>query len=275
MISRGPTEDLFILAWAFFAKPDHRRDFERAYGPSGEWVRLFRSGDGYIKTELHRDPAHPSRYITLDFWHSREQYEAFRERTKSAYQEIDVICERLTEQEERLGDFNDVASLHAAFPQLVSETEVGPSGRVRAAAPDDIPEIMLLEQAAPSAAHWTKEAYDAIGRNEGAPRIALVAEGVEDKLCGFVMARIIAEECELENIVVSADELRRGIGSRLLDDLARTARNRGAHRVFLEVRESNSAARALYEKLGFECDGERKGYYSDPVERAILYSLPL
>ena len=274
MASSSPAR-LFIVAWAFEVKPQHQRDFEHAYGPNGGWVRLFRSSDGYIKTELHRDPERSSRYITLDFWRTREQYEAFREQSKSAYQDIDARCERLTENEEVIGDFADLASLHAALPQLGSETQVGTAYRVRAARPDDIPELICLEQAAPPAAHWTKESYEAIRRGDAPSRIALVAERTDSRLCGFVVGRIIAEECELENIVVDSLNSRQGIGSALLEELSQAARQGGAKRIFLEVRESNTPARALYQKLGFQRDGQRDAYYSNPVERAILYSLTL
>ena len=54
-----------------------------------------------------------------------------------------------------------------------------------------------------------------------------------------------------------------------------TASARGIHRIMLEVRESNLAARRLYEKLGFSCDGERSAYYRNPVEKALLYSIRL
>lgn len=275
MIPRNTSDPLFIVAWAFLVKPETRRDFERVYGPSGEWVRLFRSGDGYIKTELHHDPDNSGRYITLDFWRTREQYEAFRQQSRSAYQEIDARCERLTTDEQLLGDFTDVASLRAAFPQLGPQTEVGPTCRVRASTPDDIPAIMRLERAASSAAHWTKESYEAVGRSDAPPRIVLVAERTDCKLRGFVVGRVVADECELENIVVDSLSSRQGIGSALLAELSHAARQRGAKRIFLEVRESNLPARALYERLGFQRDGERGSYYSDPVENAMLYSLTL
>jgi [ribosomal protein S18]-alanine N-acetyltransferase len=275
MISRGRTEGLFIAAWAFVVQPEHQRDFERAYGPNGDWVRLFRTGDGYIRTELHRDPNNPGRYITLDFWRSRNEYETFRESAKSAYQEIDTRCERLTVDEQLLGDLTDAASLHAAFPRLGPETQVRPIPMIRTAAQDDIPEIILLEQAASSAAHWTQAAYEAIGCEDAPVRMALVAESEDRKLSGFVVARIAADQCELENIVVSASESRQGIGSALLQELSQAARSRGVGRISLEVRESNLAARGLYEKLGFTRDGERVGYYSGPTENAILYSLTL
>lgn len=275
MISAAATESLFIVAWAFEVKPEHQRDFERAYGHNGDWVRLFRTGDGYIKTELHRDPHNSSRYITLDFWRSREQYESFRDCAVSSYQEIDAKCEQLTQREQLLGDFADLASLYAAFPQLGSDTKVGPACLVRAAKAEDIPEIKRLEESTTSAAHWPPEAYADICRSDVPPRMMLVAENTERKLCAFVVARIVADECELENIVVNAAESRQGIASTLLQEVSQAARARGAKRIFLEVREFNSAARGLYEKLGFQCDGERSAYYSDPSENAILYSLTL
>lgn len=275
MTPQNTPDAVFIVAWAFHVNPEHRRDFERAYGPDGDWGRLFGSGAGYLKTELHRDPENRGRYITLDFWRTREQYEAFREQSRSAYLEIDATCERFTKEEQLLGDFADLTSLRAAFPQLGSQTEVGSTSRVRAATPEDIPEIMRLEQAAPSTAHWSQEAYNAIRRGDAPRRIALVAENVDRKICGFVVARIVSDECELENIVVTASKSRQGIGSALLEELSQAARGKSVKRIFLEVRESNLPARHLYEKRGFSRDGERSSYYSDPTENAILYSLTL
>jgi ribosomal-protein-alanine N-acetyltransferase len=275
MTPQSTPDPLFIVAWAFVVKPEQRRDFERAYGPNGDWVHLFRTGEGYIKTELHRDPQMPGRYITLDFWRTRQQYEAFREQSKLSYQEIDARFERLTDSEQLLGDFSDLESLHKALPKLGAATQVAPRFTIRPVNKEDIAEIIRLEQAAPTAAHWTQEAYDAIGRDDAPARIALIAESAARKLCGFIVARIIADECEIENIAVRTSELRRGIGSALLHELARIARTRGIRRLILEVRESNSPAHGLYEKLGFQCDGERSSYYSDPAERAILYSRTL
>jgi [ribosomal protein S18]-alanine N-acetyltransferase len=266
---------LFIVAWRFAVRPEHGRDFERAYGPYGDWVRLFHSGDGYLKTELHRDRENPSLYFTLDFWRSREQYEAFRERESAAYHSIDARCEHLTESEELLGDFADLGSLHMALPALGLTTQVASVLTICPAKADDVPQILRLEQSASRAAHWTETAYEAIFQSKAPPRIALVATSLERALCGFIIARIVADECELENIVVDPGTIRQGIGSLLLQELSGIARTRGIHRIFLEVRESNSPARRLYEKWGFARDGERMAYYSDPVEKAILYALRL
>jgi len=275
MSARSTTEVLFIVAWLFEVKPEHRSAFERAYGRNGEWVHLFRTGDGYLRTELHRDPNNPGHYITLDFWQTREQYDAFREQSKSAYEGIDARCERLTARERLLGDFADVASVRAAFPSLGPQTEISPHFTIRSVNAGDISEIMRLERSAASAAHWTQESYDAVSGDDAPPRIAFVAENANRKLCGFVVARLAADECELENIVVGDRETRHGIGSALLEELSQAARSHGAKRIFLEVRESNLPARSLYEKLGFTRDAERVAYYSDPTENAILYSLKL
>ena len=267
--------ELFIVALAFSVAPEHRRDFERTYGEHGDWVRLFRTGYGYIKTELHRDPANLGRYITLDFWTTRQQYESFRDSSKAAYNEIDARCERLTQDEQLLGDFSDLTSLHAAFPQLGHSTQVESCLTIRSMHARDIAAVLGIEQAAPLAAHWARSAYEELFRPNAVARIALVAENAGGILYGFLMARLTADECELENIVVIQEQGRQGTGSTLLQELCDTARARGIQRIFLEVRESNLPARRLYEKLGFVRDGERGSYYSEPVEKAILYSLSL
>jgi len=75
----------------------------------------------------------------------------------------------------------------------------------------------------------------------------------------------------LENIVVSPLFRREGIGRRLLEELLSRARESGGDALFLEVRESNTAARSLYEQAGFQLTGRRKNYYKDPREDGILY----
>jgi ribosomal-protein-alanine N-acetyltransferase len=83
----------------------------------------------------------------------------------------------------------------------------------------------------------------------------------------------VGREWEIENIAVAGPARRRGLGTRLLGELLDQARDRGADAVFLEVRESNRAARALYEKWAFLESGRRRGYYKDQEEDAIVYRL--
>ena len=83
---------------------------------------------------------------------------------------------------------------------------------------------------------------------------------------------LIADEGDIGNVAVAPDSRRRGIGAALLKALFAESERRGAAVLQLEVRESNLAARRLYEKNGFEIVGKRKNYYEKPAEDAILMS---
>ncbi len=103
-------------------------------------------------------------------------------------------------------------------------------------------------------------------------QIAYAAEEA-GQLCGFVCAKAVAGDWEIENVVVAAAFLRRGIANELLRNLIQRAAGEAASTVLLEVRESNLPARRLYEKHGFREVGRRRLYYRDPMEDAILYAL--
>ncbi len=143
---------------------------------------------------------------------------------------------------------------------------------IRLATAADVPAIMALEKTAPSAAHWSVQQYEGLFGTAEPNRVALVL-GDENGLQAFAIARVVRDEWELENIVVAGGARRRSLGTRLLDELLQIARARGAKAVFLEVRESNQAARALYEKWAFLESGRRRRYYQEPDEDAILYRI--
>lgn len=143
---------------------------------------------------------------------------------------------------------------------------------IRLATAADVPAIMALEKTAPSAAHWSVQQYEDLFGTTAANRVALVLGG-ENELQAFAIARVVRDEWELENIVVAGGARRRSLGTRILDELLQIARARGAKAVFLEVRESNQAARALYEKWAFLESGRRRRYYQEPDEDAILYRI--
>jgi ribosomal-protein-alanine N-acetyltransferase len=143
---------------------------------------------------------------------------------------------------------------------------------IRSAALKDVPAILALERSTPEAAHWTSEQYNKLVESG----VVLVAEEAVEKagkLCGFVCAKAVAGEWEIENVAVSAELLRRGIADELVRELIHRAKNDAASAVLLEVRESNLPARRLYEKHGFRKVGRRPLYYRDPPEDAILYAL--
>jgi len=139
---------------------------------------------------------------------------------------------------------------------------------IRSATLYDVPAILAIEQQAPSAAHWTLELYDQrVGSG-----IILVAEEAGE-LSGFICAHVVAGEWEVENVVVGAKFLRRGIADALVRCLIQRASGEAASAILLEVREPNLPARRLYEKHGFFEAGRRPMYYKDPPEDAVLYSL--
>jgi ribosomal-protein-alanine acetyltransferase len=145
---------------------------------------------------------------------------------------------------------------------------------IRPALPNDVPAILAIEQQAESAAHWTVEQYNSLVDHG----VVLIAE-LAGKLCGFICAQVvggqIAGEWEIENVVVAAEFLRRGIASELMGALIQRAREGRASAMLLEVRESNLAARRLYERHGFRGVGRRRLYYKVPDEDAVLYRLSL
>jgi [ribosomal protein S18]-alanine N-acetyltransferase len=160
--------------------------------------------------------------------------------------------------------------------------------RVRRANAADVPAILNLEREAASAAHWARQHYDRLflsTPSSPSERLVWVAEvdrslqadekKTQPEILGFLTAHRMNDECELENLVVHVSAQRKGVGTHLLGELLRCARESRVSPIFLEVRESNFAARGLYEKNGFEVAGLRKGYYSNPPENAVLYRLNL
>lgn len=139
----------------------------------------------------------------------------------------------------------------------------------RTATPADIPAMLALAEQAETAAHWSEREYAALFSPDAPPRTAFVA-GEAGPLLGFAIARCAPGEWEIENVVVSPEHRRRGIGRELMRHILQAARQNAASSVLLEVRESNTAARQLYERLGFVEAGRRTEYYRDPVEDALL-----
>jgi ribosomal protein S18 acetylase RimI-like enzyme len=145
---------------------------------------------------------------------------------------------------------------------------------IRPATAADIAALLALERASLTAGHWQRGQYQALFEPSSPPRIALLEEE-ESTLRGFLIARPLGPEWELENLVVAASARRRGLGTRLLRELFAVLGSQGGAALFLEVRESNVAARGLYEKCSFVKVNRRPGYYREPLEDAVTYRLIL
>ena len=139
------------------------------------------------------------------------------------------------------------------------------------AAPADIDAVTTIEAAA-FADPWSRQAFEAALRERHARfRVARTPDGV----IGYVIAWFVMDEGEIANLAVAPSARRGGVASALLDVIIGDARDSGLSRLFLEVRESNAAARALYAARGFKPVARRARYYRKPVEDAIVLRLEL
>jgi ribosomal-protein-alanine acetyltransferase len=143
--------------------------------------------------------------------------------------------------------------------------------RVRPATAADLGRMMEIAGRSATAAQWSQAEYQKLFAPEKEqPRVALAVEK-DGQVAGFLVAKHLDEEWEIENIAVQGQARRRGLGTRLLGEFMKMAQDRGGRRIYLEVRESNLAARALYGKWAFTEAGRRKRYYEDPPEDALLF----
>lgn len=131
---------------------------------------------------------------------------------------------------------------------------------------EDLDQVMELETAL-FHVPWTKEGFFTFLTRDDA--MFLVVEDKE-RIIGYCGLLMVLDEGDITNVAVAADRQREGIGNFLMQSLIRLAEERGVTTIHLEVRVSNGSAIRLYERNGFERDGLRKNYYSDPTEDALL-----
>jgi len=115
---------------------------------------------------------------------------------------------------------------------------------------------------------WSARTFLNLLRRPNAALLAAV--DVPDRLVGYAVVWFTGAEGELGDIAVSTADRRRGIGSDLVSAVLGESVERGVSELYLEVRESNSAALALYERHGFEVVNRRPNYYSRPSEDALV-----
>jgi len=153
---------------------------------------------------------------------------------------------------------------------------------VRSLKEGDLGAVVDLERRTPGAPHWSGKDYeDCLGGEQARLlRRAWIAERA-GRVIGFAVVREVALdgaldgalECELESIVVGAEEQRCGVGGALLSTIIDSLKSTGATILMLEVRASNEAALRLYQRAGMVKVGARSGYYSGPQEGAILMQM--
>lgn len=138
---------------------------------------------------------------------------------------------------------------------------------VRPAVAADLRRVLEIARATSGAAQWTLSQYEKMC--EPSPGRMLLVLHDDQQVQGFIAGALAGDDWEIENIAVDVPLQRRGLGSQLLCDFLNRIQQSGQS-VLLEVRESNVAARKLYERIGFVQIGRRTAYYQAPLEDALV-----
>ena len=141
----------------------------------------------------------------------------------------------------------------------------------RPATPADLDAVAAIERASFSDP-WSRKAFAGLLDN---PAVLFTTAHTSGELVGYVVAWFAADESEIANIAVAPAARGQKIGALLLDAALAEAARRGAATTYLEVRESNVAARALYASRGFTELGRRRRYYRHPTEDALVLGRPM
>lgn len=98
----------YVRVWRFRPLPNRVEAFEEAYGPEGDWARLFRAADGFLGTTLLKGNGEPAEYLALDRWVSLQAYQAFRLARHGEFTALDRRCEALTALEQEIGSYQEL-----------------------------------------------------------------------------------------------------------------------------------------------------------------------
>jgi ribosomal-protein-alanine N-acetyltransferase len=148
--------------------------------------------------------------------------------------------------------------------------------RIRAANQEDATALAAIDASVNYNPRSVGQFVTACRQEPGNRERALLVER-NDRRCGYVLLSQVLDEASIHSIAVAPECQRQGLGQLLLNAALAHMQAAGASRCLLEVRQSNTAARRLYERSGFELDGIRKNYYPAPTGRedALLMSKEL
>lgn len=135
---------------------------------------------------------------------------------------------------------------------------------------EDVPSVIDLDQKSFSLP-WPERSFRFELSANPASR-CWVAE-FDGKIVGMIVVWLIIDEAHVATLATHPDFRRQGIGTKILSHALLNMMEEGARSSFLEVRESNMSAQAMYRKFGYEESGRRPHYYKDNNEDAILMNL--
>jgi ribosomal-protein-alanine N-acetyltransferase len=132
--------------------------------------------------------------------------------------------------------------------------------------PADVPEVHRIERLSYSVP-WSELTFRGLLQRSDADLLVIELDG---QLTGYAVFWQVLDQGELGNVAVDPQWRRHGLARQLIAAVMERAAARGVRELFLEVRPSNVGARLLYESFGFERVGQRKNYYQEPVEDAVV-----
>jgi ribosomal-protein-alanine N-acetyltransferase len=136
---------------------------------------------------------------------------------------------------------------------------------------EDLPQVLKIERES-FGSPWTEVMFsDVVSGASGT--LGCAARSAKDHVIGFGICQVIVDEVSIHRVAVAREYQRHGVGFELLSSMLTLATCQGAKVASLEVRESNLAARQLYESKGFVCVARRSAYYKTPVDSALIYVL--
>ena len=138
---------------------------------------------------------------------------------------------------------------------------------------DDLEQVLAIENVA-FTMPWSRTLFLSEFRNRNISLMMVSREASPERsIIAYTVCWVIVDEVHILDLATRPDRLRQGIGRQLAVAALVEAHKRGARQAFLEVRESNIAARMLYLGMGFTQTMVRKEYYDQPVEDALIMSL--
>ncbi len=152
----------------------------------------------------------------------------------------------------------------------MSSEKTGPLFNVDLMKPEDLPEILAIE-AASFRTPWTKGMFlDELRMPHAQCLVVRAQQAEKTQVAAYIIFWLVADEVHLHNIAVHGEFRGKGLASNLLKLMRDIARQVGAARQTLEVRESNTGAINLYRRCGFVVKGKRPRYYDDTREDALV-----
>jgi len=130
----------------------------------------------------------------------------------------------------------------------------------------DLPQVMLIELST-FTMPWSESTFRGLLRRRDSE---LLVADIHGEIAGYAVFWAVMDQGELGNVAVDESYRGKGIGTKLIQAVLTSAKERGVHEVFLEVRCSNAGAQDLYKTFGFSEVGRRKNYYLEPLEDALV-----